>query len=136
MPGHAATKHHIDRHARIGKQLSGEAYVLLVPSCVVEELESIGEPVAAALEFARNQCDLLEAPKHDASQTCADVIKALVGAKHSGNTGLDVDDLASKREARAPLLPHHPANRGTREGSRRRLASCGGGRRARPPYPP
>ena len=77
---HAATKHHIDLHARIGKQLSGEAYVLLVPSCVVEELESIGEPVAAALEFARNQCDLLEAPKHDASQTCADVIKALVGA--------------------------------------------------------
>lgn len=80
---HAATRHHIDLHARIRKQLNGEAYVLLVPSCVVEELEQLGAPVAAALAFARNHCDLLDAPKRDDAETCTEVIKSLVGAANA-----------------------------------------------------
>ena len=36
---HVATRFHIDIHARIRKQLGGAAYVLYVPSCVVDELE-------------------------------------------------------------------------------------------------
>ena len=76
---HAATRFHIDIHARIRKQLGGAAYVLYVPSCVVDELEELGEPVVAALEFARNHCDLLDAPKQDAKETCTEVIKDLIG---------------------------------------------------------
>jgi U3 small nucleolar RNA-associated protein 23 len=78
---HLATSHKIDIKGRISKHLQGEKFTLFVPLCVLAELEAIGAPVVAALEFARVHCETIRDPASN-TMTPTDAIKKIVGTSN------------------------------------------------------